>query len=327
MTVPLVSIVVATHRPRPDHLHAALRSALGQTWTNLEVIVSDDSPTRAARDVAMAFSDTRLRYVKHDRALGAAGNHWWSFAAARGEWLAILNHDDVFEAEFVASMMAPLLAERNAALAFCDHWIVDVDGRRLLAESEGASRTWGRAGLAPGLHRPFLGLLAAQAVPMAMGTVFQRSLLPDALPRTAGPAYDLWLTYLLARDGHGAIYVPRRLSSWRCHQGNLTSQAGADWILGSVACWLAVADDPRCQPIHRVARRRAAAGLSSLAARALAHGERADAQCHARAALRAATSTRALAAWCVAHLPSACGRWIVSSRRSRARPLAAERRA
>ena len=94
-------------------------------------------------------------------------------------------------------MVAALEAEPVAVLAFCDHWIIDDAGRRLDAETDRSSRHWGRAELAPGLHRPFVQLVAAQSVPLAMGAMFRHVELPQGWARDAGPAYDLWLCYLL----------------------------------------------------------------------------------------------------------------------------------
>jgi len=258
VSTPIVTIVTAAYKTQPDHLRAALDSATRQTFGAFELIVSDDSPDASLADIVSSFGDPRLRYQRNVSALGVAGNHWARFRDARGTYITLLNHDDVFEPAFLERLVAPLVADETLALAFCDHWVIDAVGQVLAEGTDRNSRKWGRSALAAGAHRPFGELLLRQTIPLAMGTVFRRSALPGRFDETAGPAYDLWVTYWLCRTGLGAYYVPERLSHWRTHPTNLTSAAGSDWALGGAACWAAIAADPELRAIAPAARRRAA---------------------------------------------------------------------
>ena len=305
MARPLVSIVIATYRSRLEHLSVAIASALAQTWREIEVIVSDDSPDSALAPVVAGFADGRLRYRRNEPALGVAANHDAAFAVATGQYLVVLNHDDALAAGFVAAMVAALAAEPAAVLAFCDHWIIDEAGQRLEAETDRNSRHWGRADLAPGLHRPFVQLVAAQSVPLAMGTMFRHVELPGGWATDAGPAYDLWLCYLLGRGGRGAVYVPQRLSSWRTHAANLTSHGGLDWLRGSATCWQAMAADPDYAPVRATARQRAAAAWQACAVRAWREGRARDCARFGARSLRQKVTRRGLAAVALACWPLA----------------------
>jgi glycosyltransferase involved in cell wall biosynthesis len=262
---PRVTVVVAAYRSRPQHLRTALRSALAQTERSIEVLVRDDSPDDRLRAVVDAERDARLHYRHNAPTLGVSANHWHAFEEARGEFIAVLNHDDVLEPLFVERLAGALRGQPQATMAFCDHWLIDAAGQRLSDETERNSRHWGRATLRAGLHRPCHDLVAAQSIPVAMGALFRRAALPSRWPTTAGPAYDLWLSYLLARNGAGAFYIPERLSSWRTHDANLTSAAGIDWLLGSTLCWEAVSADAEFAAVHPQARRKASLGHGSCA--------------------------------------------------------------
>ncbi|MBM3320406.1 MAG: glycosyltransferase [Candidatus Eisenbacteria bacterium] len=272
--MPLVSVVIAAYKSRPDYLSTAIRSALDQTCSDLEILVSDDSPDDALGKVVEGCADARVRYRWNRTPLGAARNHWASFLEARGEYVAVLNHDDRFAPTFLERLVAPLQSHEELVLAFCDHWVIDEDGRILTEQTEKNSARWGRSRLTEGTHRPFFDLLIAQAVPMAAGAVFRRERLPAALPALAGPAYDLWMAYLLCREGLGAYYVRDRLCSWRAHSENLTSRGGFDWRLGAAECWATVAADPALVSVRGPARERAAFALSSCAAAAWRSGRR-----------------------------------------------------
>lgn len=307
---PLVSIVVATYRSRHDHLGVALRSALAQTRGDIEVLVCDDSPDDSLRTFVAGFADPRLRYHHHRPSLGVAANHGWAFARARGELIAVLNHDDWLAPQFVEQLAGALKHEPGAVLAFCDHWVIDGAGRRLDQETTRSSTAWGRAGLAGGLHRPFADLVVRQTLPIAMGTVFRRAALPE-LPALAGPAYDLWLSYLLCRGGAGAVYVAQRLSAWRTHADNLTSQAGLPWLLGSASCWDTMARDPLFAEQSRSVRAKAAQAWVGCAQRAWAAGRRADALRYGACSLVNRASLRGLLACLLPLLPPrlAPARW------------------
>lgn len=300
---PRVSIVITAYRSRHDHLSQAVASALAQTWRNIDVIVSDDSPDDSLRSVVDALDDPRVSYRHNTPALGVARNHWRCFREAQGEFIAVLNHDDWLAPRFVEALAEPLMSEAAATLAFCDHWIIDVAGRRLADESDRNTLAWGRSTLSEGLHQPFTKLVAAQSIPMAMGTLFRRSALPTVLPDHAGPAYDLWLSYLLCRGGGGAWYLPERLSAWRTHADNLSSGGGTAWMHGAAMGWQAMSQDPAFAALRHIAGHKAALGFYGCAVNAWTDGRRLACAGYALRSLRARPTLRGLLACLMPVLP------------------------
>jgi glycosyltransferase involved in cell wall biosynthesis len=67
--MPGVSVVIPTFR-RLGPLEEAIRSALGQTGVDVEVIVVDDSPEGSAREAVLAFDDDRVRYAQPETPSG-----------------------------------------------------------------------------------------------------------------------------------------------------------------------------------------------------------------------------------------------------------------
>jgi len=115
--MPRVSIVIPTFNRRAL-LEEAVRSALAQRFTDLEVVVSDNASedgTEAA--VRPLLADPRLRYHRNPVNLGMVGN--WRRAVlelARGEWFLILSDDDLLlDPGYVSKAMA--LADRHPGLA------------------------------------------------------------------------------------------------------------------------------------------------------------------------------------------------------------------
>jgi glycosyltransferase involved in cell wall biosynthesis len=227
MNPPPVTIIVPAFR-RLNFLSEALASALNQTFCDFEVIVTDDSDSPEIAQIAASFSDPRIRYRSNPRPLGIAMNHYAAFLEARGNCLASLHDDDVWEPHFLSELIPPLQSDASLAVAFCDHHLIDEQGRFLPEWTRRNSRIYRRNTLAAGRHQPFLEMAVIhESIPMAMGAVFRKSILDRAdYPPRIGGSYDHWLAYLAAREGLAAFYVPKRLTRYRLHPGSGTVQRG-----------------------------------------------------------------------------------------------------
>ena len=89
MSYPQLSIIIPT-RNRPHLLPLAVESALGQTFSDLEVIVVDDASTQKAQ----LPQDSRLRVIRLEQWRGGAGARNVGTEAAQGRWVTYLEDDD-----------------------------------------------------------------------------------------------------------------------------------------------------------------------------------------------------------------------------------------
>lgn len=307
MARPLVSIIIAAYKTPDSYLSTAIESALGQTVEDLEVIVSDDSAEPRLAHLVNTFQDARVKYRANSVPLGVALNHYQAFKEASGKYLAILNHDDKLAPTFIQELLLPLETNDSLSLAFCDHYVMDSKGDILDIATERNSDNWGRQNLSPGAHRPFDALLANQSIPMAMGTVFRTSLLPHDCPPSVGPAYDLWLTYVLCSSRLGAYFVPKRLSYWRTHTGSITSQGSRQWNFGTAYCWMLVLANSDLQKIHPIARKKLAEAYASCSIQCWKQNERWDGLRYGLQSLTTQFSRRGLIGCALAIAP----KWIL----------------
>jgi glycosyltransferase involved in cell wall biosynthesis len=104
---PRVSAIITTYR-RADVLPRAIRSALSQTVSDIEVLVVDDEPSEAAAAVVHDMGDARVRYLPHDvnRGLSAARNT--GIAAARAPFVAFLDDDDEWAPDKLERQLAAM---------------------------------------------------------------------------------------------------------------------------------------------------------------------------------------------------------------------------
>lgn len=227
MKSPTVTVVVPAYQ-RLRYLQEALRSALGQTYADFELIVSDDGASDEIADYITSLGDPRLRYRRNQHNLGIAMNNLAAFSEARGKYIASLHDDDIWEPGFLEALVPPLEADDEISVAFCDHHVIDGEGRVLPEVEDWTMRTFRRDVLAPGRHQPFLkSAVVNLSIPMVMGAVFRKSILQDAeYPRRIGGSYDLWLAYLAVKNGQACYYVPRSLTRYRDHDESGTSRRG-----------------------------------------------------------------------------------------------------
>ncbi len=116
---PLFSIVMPT-RNRAALLEYALRSAVQQTFTNYEIVVSDNHSEHHTREIVQGFRSDRLRYVRTPRVLSMPDSWEFALAQAHGEYITFLCDDD--------AMLAGALKET--------HDVIEMHGARIVSWRE-----------------------------------------------------------------------------------------------------------------------------------------------------------------------------------------------
>ena len=106
-TAPRVSVILPAYNAAA-HLRRAVDSALAQTMSDLEIIIVDDASTDATLEIAgrIAAQDPRVRVLHNERNSGPSVSRNRAIAAARGEWIAILDADDSWFPERLERMLA-----------------------------------------------------------------------------------------------------------------------------------------------------------------------------------------------------------------------------
>jgi glycosyltransferase involved in cell wall biosynthesis len=95
---PVVSIVLPTY-DRLTYLREAVASVLGQTLAGWELIVVDDGSTDGTRDWVAAVDDSRVRLLAIDHCGFPSIVRNRGIAAARAEWIAFLDSDDLWASD------------------------------------------------------------------------------------------------------------------------------------------------------------------------------------------------------------------------------------
>lgn len=104
-TYPLITAVIPT-RGRANLVVRAVRSALSQTYANVEVIVVVDGPDSATVETLEALGEPRLTVIALDENVGGSEARNIGVRRARGSWIAMLDDDDQWLPEKLARQMA-----------------------------------------------------------------------------------------------------------------------------------------------------------------------------------------------------------------------------
>lgn len=110
-SIPLVTIGIPTYNRAGSYLPKSLESALGQTYDNLEIIVSDNCSPDNTESVVRSYKDPRIRYQRHLTPLKPHENADYCVETANGKYFLLLHDDDLIDADFVA--LCVLAAEQN----------------------------------------------------------------------------------------------------------------------------------------------------------------------------------------------------------------------
>jgi glycosyltransferase involved in cell wall biosynthesis len=133
---PRLTIAIPTFRRRALLLEAIRSAAAQRDAGSFEILVTDNDPASDnwawLSEVAPELVDAPIRYLVNDENIGMLGNWNRCIVMARGEWLTILNDDDLLDPDFAGTMFT-LLEQSGADGLVC--------GKRTLDERDDAART------------------------------------------------------------------------------------------------------------------------------------------------------------------------------------------
>lgn len=127
---PLVSVICPTYMPEISDFTAAVESVIAQTWTNWELIIVDDgckSPVISQKISEYCKKDSRLKHIRLKKNVGISGATNAGLKAARGEWVAFFDHDDLLVDVALEAMLQSAVGT-EATVLYSDEDKIDQAG-------------------------------------------------------------------------------------------------------------------------------------------------------------------------------------------------------
>jgi glycosyltransferase involved in cell wall biosynthesis len=272
--------VIVTSFNQEEFIGAAIESVAGQDHENLEILACDDASTDGTLAVLdeWAARDPRVRVIRAERNTGVAENRNRGLQARSGDFVALLDGDDVMRPGKLSAQVAALEARADAAGCLHDAEVFDSDtGTRLgLFTSHVGSGRLREGGSELWLDPTYIVL------PSTM--MFRSSAVASLRLDRRLPFTNEWLFCIelfrrgpcLALDG---VYL-----DYRKHAAQMTTDSATRGFEEGMMIMALV--DARCPELARHTRTMRAALLYGEARRRMGAGERGLALRYARTAAR-----------------------------------------
>lgn len=208
---PLVSVIMAVYNGA-DHVGQTIESILGQTWKNMEIIIVDDASTDHSLEVIRSYQDTRIKVIACEKNRNVAYSGNLGFKAARGKYVALIGHDDLWKPDKLEKQILFLEEHPSCHVCFTRMDVIDEtlaickDSAyyRVLAETDQTAKAWIRKLLTTG------NCFCAPSVCIRKEVLDNVGYYRYALLQLQD--HDLWLRLLLK----GEVYIyPERLTCYR----------------------------------------------------------------------------------------------------------------
>jgi glycosyltransferase involved in cell wall biosynthesis len=208
MPTPLVSIAMATYNGAA-YLKEQLSSILGQTYTNLEIIITDDASSDETLAILRDFAKDhkKIKIFRHRVNKGITATFENSIKNCRGEYIAISDQDDIWELNKIEVL---LNAMENEDAICSDSELVDQCGQPL---NKRISSLVNLKSFHSGV--PFLMGICLPGHTLMMQGDFAKYILPMPLEIM----YDRWISFCAAAN-NGIKYIHLPLVKYRQHSSN-----------------------------------------------------------------------------------------------------------
>lgn len=213
---PCISIVVPLYNTPQQFLVELLDSVQNQTYQNWELCLVDAGQDETVGQTvqARAAADPRIRYQKLEKNDGIAGNTNQGFALATGEFIALLDHDDILH-PCALWYVAQAIAEQGADFVYTDEVTFegDIDHRTVYHFKP----DYMLDNLRSNNYICHLSVFSAKLLAAVGGD--------ERAEFNGSQDYDLYLR--LTEKAHKIVHIPHLLYYWRSSPTSVASNISA----------------------------------------------------------------------------------------------------
>lgn len=127
-------------------IEQSIESILSQSYSNFELILSDDCSTDGSNEICLKYEkiDKRVKYIRQPFNIGISKNMKFLLGAAKGEYFMWAGNDDLWDKDFIKILKKKLDENKNLVMAFSIFTMIDennafVKNREYIVEDYTAS--------------------------------------------------------------------------------------------------------------------------------------------------------------------------------------------
>ena len=91
----MITVITSCHNSHPDYLRESIKSILGQTYQDFEFLIADNGVGFNLKEFLAEFNDKRIKYIDNYGNIGPTASYDKLADMAKGEYVAIQDHDDI----------------------------------------------------------------------------------------------------------------------------------------------------------------------------------------------------------------------------------------
>lgn len=165
--MPKISVIIPLYNSE-RYIDRTIHSVLNQTYPDFEVIIVDDGSTDRGVEICQSFSDSRIKIIQQANR-GAPGARNTGIRHAQGDYIALLDSDDIWSRHKLDRHFAHLEQEPTVGISFCYSEFIDESDKRLGLYQKSKRLT----GITPD------GILCQNPIGNGSSAVIRRSVLQD----------------------------------------------------------------------------------------------------------------------------------------------------
>ena len=127
----LVSVIMPAYNAE-KYIEEAISSVVSQTHENWELLILDDCSTDRTVEIAERFAglDARIRLLRNPQNMGVAKTRNRGLDLAQGEWIALLDSDDVWHRDKLEKQLV-IAGHSGADIIYCSYAMISESGVHL----------------------------------------------------------------------------------------------------------------------------------------------------------------------------------------------------
>jgi glycosyltransferase involved in cell wall biosynthesis len=212
---PRFSVLTPVHDPPPAVLEQTIASVLEQSFADWELCLFDDGSNdpRVVESLRRAAADPRVHLARGEEAGGIAAATNAALGMARGEYVALLDHDDLLLPDALEQVDAALREQPDTDMVYSDEEVFE--------EGAESSHTFAKPNWSP-------DLLRSQMYTCHLG-VYRRSLAEEVggFRSEFDGSQDFDFALRVTERTDRVLHIPRVLYRWRAHAGSTAGDSGA----------------------------------------------------------------------------------------------------
>ena len=210
----LVSVIIPCYNAAA-YVREAIDSALAQTYPNVEIVVVNDGSTNNVQTVLESYIQKKSIIYIHQENKGLSGARNTGIKSSHGEFIALLDADDMFLPNKLERQVGYLMAHPDCAVSYCDvfHYYEEEPEKMLRLNYDYPS---GDAVFPALLYKNFVNPLTV----VLRRSVFDRVGYFDEPMKQFAEDWDFWVRAAYA--GMHFDHLPETLAKYRMRKTSLS---------------------------------------------------------------------------------------------------------